>query len=117
VKRVERERVLAIVATDRTFAVVDVRGEQRWVGKCLHCGSRLMVMLDGTLLGTASIEHIVPRHHGGSDEIENLALACASCNHEKGRRHDARRKPSARASAVIDALMARRRARWREIEP
>src|SRR5262249_19302749 len=99
------------------FAVVDVRGEQRWVGKCLHCGSRLMVMLDGTLLGTATIEHIVPRHHGGSDETQNLGLACASCNHEKGRRHDARRKPSARASAASAGRRARRGAGWGEMEP
>lgn len=26
------------------------------------------------------IEHIVPRKHGGDDEVENLALACIDCN-------------------------------------
>ena len=30
------------------------------------------------------IEHIVARQHGGSDDIENLALACHRCNLHKG---------------------------------
>lgn len=30
------------------------------------------------------IEHIVPRKHGGTDEEQNLALACIDCNLHKG---------------------------------
>ena len=30
------------------------------------------------------VEHIVAKQHGGSDEIENLALACHRCNLHKG---------------------------------
>jgi hypothetical protein len=30
------------------------------------------------------IEHIVARQHGGSPRLENLALACWSCNLKKG---------------------------------
>jgi hypothetical protein len=30
-----------------------------------------------------SIEHIVPRALGGTDELENLALACQGCNNRK----------------------------------
>lgn len=30
------------------------------------------------------IEHIRPRKHGGSDDGENLALACIDCNLRKG---------------------------------
>jgi hypothetical protein len=30
------------------------------------------------------IEHIVPRQHGGTDDPENLALACFQCNVRKG---------------------------------
>jgi hypothetical protein len=30
------------------------------------------------------IEHIVARQHGGSDDTENLALACHRCNLHKG---------------------------------
>ncbi len=30
------------------------------------------------------VEHIIARQHGGSDEIDNLALACHRCNLRKG---------------------------------
>lgn len=30
------------------------------------------------------VEHVVPRKHGGTDEIGNLALACHKCNRSKG---------------------------------
>lgn len=30
------------------------------------------------------VEHIIPRKHGGSDDLSNLALACIDCNLHKG---------------------------------
>ena len=30
------------------------------------------------------VEHIIPRQHGGTDDAENLALACPDCNLVKG---------------------------------
>jgi hypothetical protein len=30
------------------------------------------------------IEHVIPRKHRGSDDTDNLALACAECNLHKG---------------------------------
>jgi hypothetical protein len=33
---------------------------------------------------TFHVEHIIPRKHGGSDELGNLALACPDCNLHKG---------------------------------
>lgn len=33
---------------------------------------------------TFHIEHIIPRQHGGSDDSENLCLACRECNFSKG---------------------------------
>jgi hypothetical protein len=35
-------------------------------------------------LAVLHIEHIIPRKHGGSDELGNLALACVDCNLHKG---------------------------------
>lgn len=29
------------------------------------------------------IEHIVPRHHGGTDDLSNLAFSCVTCNAHK----------------------------------
>jgi hypothetical protein len=33
---------------------------------------------------TFHIDHITPRQHGGSTELDNLALACLHCNRHKG---------------------------------
>lgn len=33
---------------------------------------------------TFHIEHILPRKHGGGDDVGNLALACDRCNLHKG---------------------------------
>ena len=33
---------------------------------------------------TFHVEHIIPRKHGGTDDLSNLALACDRCNASKG---------------------------------
>ena len=30
------------------------------------------------------VEHVIPKVHGGTDDVENLALACIDCNLHKG---------------------------------
>jgi 5-methylcytosine-specific restriction endonuclease McrA len=35
-------------------------------------------------LAALHIEHIRPRSHGGTDDLDNLALACIDCNLHKG---------------------------------
>lgn len=113
-KLTARQRlVLDIVATDRTFEPVELGGRRAWAGKCIHCRRRLVVSEEGELLGTASIEHIVPRTHGGTNDLENLALACAACNGEKGIRHDHKRRDDPDLVQLIDRLRRRRRERWR----
>lgn len=47
---------------------------------CEYCGLRQ----ENSPLATLQIEHIVPRKHGGDDDITNLALACIDCNLSKG---------------------------------
>ena len=106
--------ILGIVATDRTFERADHRGAEVWVGKCLHCNSHLVIRLDGEPISQATIEHIVPRTHGGTDDIENLGLACARCNWQKGVRHDNRRADDPKAMEVVARLQDRRRKRWRD---
>ena len=44
--------------------------------QCRYCGATCNL----------SIDHIVPRSRGGSDELENLAVACRVCNSRKGAR-------------------------------
>jgi hypothetical protein len=77
--------LLEIVASDSTFEPIDLQGAPAWAGKCIHCNSRLVVLADGTPVGPVTVEHLVPTSGGGTAALENLALACAGCNHEKGR--------------------------------
>jgi hypothetical protein len=92
--------------------------------RCLHCRARLTVGRDGAPLGATTLEHIVARswfgHRAaadvtaglsGPDDPRNLALACARCNQQKGRSHDAAGPTNARAREIVAALLARRGAR------
>jgi 5-methylcytosine-specific restriction endonuclease McrA len=108
----KRQLVLGIVRTDNTFTEHEVRGERMWVGKCIHCDSKLVVAKDGTT--AATIEHIEPKHHGGDNQLENLALACARCNAGKGVRLDHRKRSDKTLSRVVTALKEKRIARWRD---
>ena len=53
---------------------------QRAADRCEYCLRR---QADSPLI-SLQIEHVVPRKHGGTDDLENLALACAECNLHKG---------------------------------
>jgi 5-methylcytosine-specific restriction endonuclease McrA len=111
--------VLSIVATDSTFKPVVKEFPEfnmypaAWVGRCLHCNSRVFVTDDGQT--SATIEHINPLcNEGGLTDPRNLALACASCNNRKGVEHDMHAGKGGRADEVIAALQQKRDGRWRE---
>lgn len=106
--------VLLIVATDSTFHLHgDPREAKVWVGRCIHCNARLTVTPEGST--GATVEHVNPLCAGGDPaDPHNLALACASCNNEKGIRHDRFVGKGGRADEVIATLLAKRAARWRE---
>ncbi|MEM7434951.1 MAG: HNH endonuclease [Myxococcota bacterium] len=106
--------LLAVAATDATFEQKAHRGQTVFEGRCIHCQRKLVLAEDGTPHNQATLEHIVPKNHGGSDAIENLAIACARCNAEKGLRHDHKRPDDPKLRAVIERLQERRRARLRE---
>jgi 5-methylcytosine-specific restriction endonuclease McrA len=37
-------------------------------------------------LDAPTVDHVVPRYHGGLTHMDNLVLACKSCNSRKNRR-------------------------------
>jgi 5-methylcytosine-specific restriction endonuclease McrA len=110
----KQRTILSIVATDTTFERVVAGEREVWGGKCLHCNARLLIALDGEPISRATIEHILPKNHGGTDDLLNLAIACARCNSEKGLRHDHKQKNDARLQAVVAKLSEKRQTRWRD---
>jgi hypothetical protein len=62
-----RRRMLVLAARDGAHCV--------WCRKPLAASSE-----------DATVDHVRCRSHGGSDAIENLLLACASCNHRRSDR-------------------------------
>lgn len=115
--------LLSVVETD-TRATRGPDGS--WVVPCLHCQSKLVIAPSGAPLGTATLEHIVPRSWfgrgasralvlrvGDAEAPANLAVACARCNQRKGKSHDAEGPSSVRAREVVAALLDRRAERVR----
>ena len=48
--------------------------------RCEYC----QLHQDDSPLALLHVEHILPKFHGGSDDLDNLALACIDCNLHKG---------------------------------
>ena len=108
-----KQRLFLLVAsTDRTFELKYRNGAPVLEGKCIHCQRKLQLHPDGRPIADATLEHIVPRNHGGTDDVHNLAIACARCNAEKGRRHDHKRSDDPKLTEVINRLLSRRRERY-----
>ena len=122
--RAALRRRLRLAALTDALAVLD---GGIWSPRCLHCRRALQSRDDGGPLGHTTLEHVVPqawfgRHAAAAltarvaddaDDPRNLALACARCNHDKGKGHDARGPRDARAREVIGALLDTRLLRWR----
>ena len=53
---------------------------ERGANRCEYCH----LHQDDSPLAVLHVEHIMPRAHGGTDDLENLALACIDCNLHKG---------------------------------
>jgi len=61
-------------------AALRQRVQERAGDQCEYCHLRQ----EHQPLCKFHVEHIVPRQHGGLDDVENLALACFHCNLQKG---------------------------------
>lgn len=107
-------QLLWCAATDRTFERAELKGVEVLAGKCIHCNCLVCVALDGGRVLRATVEHIVPRTHGGSDSLDNLAIACGRCNGAKGIRHDPSPWGDPKLAAMIERLQERKRKRMRE---
>ena len=111
--RRHRDSLLLCAAYDSTFSFSGGH-DGEWSGRCIHCNRRVGLEADGRPFGGTTLEHIVPRHHGGTDELSNLAVACSRCNSQKGRRLDVLRRDDPRLVRVVKFLLERRQDRLRE---
>jgi 5-methylcytosine-specific restriction endonuclease McrA len=59
---------------------VKSRVRERAGNRCEYCQ---LEQIDSPL-AALHIEHVIPKAHGGTDDLENLALACIDCNLHKG---------------------------------
>lgn len=71
--------------------------------RCQYCG---------TSTSRLTIDHVVPRHRGGTHRWDNLVTACPTCNRRKGGRlaheaHMALLKPPAEPHPTADYLFGR----------
>ena len=51
---------------------------------CVHCGMSIPLQLRYPHPLSFSIEHLIPRAHGGSDHMENLRPSHLRCNLSRG---------------------------------
>jgi HNH endonuclease len=79
---------------------------ERAADRCEYCG----LHQDHSPLAPLQIEHIIPRKHGGTDDFQNLALACIDCNLGKGS-NVAGCDP---ATSLITPLFHPRKDRWED---
>lgn len=49
--------------------------------RCVYCGRWC-----GLAPGRATLDHVVPREDGGTNEARNLITSCRPCNNSKGRK-------------------------------
>ena len=104
--------ILYAAAHDQTFTY-NAHGDELWHGRCIHCKRQLALSRFGKPRGGATLEHIVPKHHGGTDALDNLAIACSRCNGQKGRKIDILQRTDPRLMKVIKTLKDRRLERRR----
>ena len=63
---------------------LDRKVRERADGRCEYC--RMHQSLQGA---TFHVEHVIPSSHGGQETLQNLVLACPSCNLHKSNRVEA----------------------------
>jgi 5-methylcytosine-specific restriction endonuclease McrA len=78
--------------------VIERVGHQR----CCWCDG--LTVIGGSGPDRATIEHLVPASLGGTDDLENLALACFECNHARG---NAERPPAEFLSKKLEKSRSR----------
>ena len=92
------------------------RVRERAGHRCEYC----LLHRDESPLAVLHIEHILPKIHGGTDDLENLALARIDCNLHKGPRIDCNLHKGPNLTGIdpqtnrVTELFHQRRHRWED---
>ena len=78
---------------------------ERAQGCCEYCRSQARFAIQ-----PFSVEHIIPRSHGGNTTLDNLALSCQGCNNHKYNKTEAKDS----LSGNVVSLYHPRQQRWSE---
>jgi 5-methylcytosine-specific restriction endonuclease McrA len=78
----------------RRVAQLRAKVIERWGRRCHLCKE--------DIVGQVSVDHLIPRSRGGTDDIENLRPAHLECNKRRGARR-AHRLPPPRSAATLPA--------------
>ncbi len=110
--------LIAVARTDRTFERYD-GVPPLWRSKCLICNGFLeFTESERGAAREATIDHILSRANGGDARaLDNLGIAHPRCNGEKGRNTDPLGPGHPKHDRVVEALLKKRRTRWRTPEP
>lgn len=73
-------RHFAFVTARKVYKRTRLAEAQNW--HCCWCGTEMIP--EPNKHNSVTVEHILPRSQGGSDEMENLAAACLHCNNKRG---------------------------------
>jgi hypothetical protein len=71
---------LAYLTAKKVYLRNRLAEAQNW--KCCWCGCETVP--ESSKRNSATIEHVIPRSKGGSNDPENLAMSCARCNQHRG---------------------------------
>jgi len=58
---------------------------ERYGFKCVYCGIDGSIDFETFFTANFAVDHVKPKALGGTDDPENLVLACHSCNLYKGK--------------------------------
>lgn len=77
-----RKYLRKIIANVYNAKYIRVRLAEAQNWKCCWCGCNTTGSYG--LKHSATTEHVIPRSNGGTDDVDNLAMACSKCNHKRG---------------------------------
>ncbi len=95
----QAQRLIADHTPRKMEASIRAEVRERAGNACEYC----RLPQDDSPLAVLHIEHIIPKIHGGSDNLDNLALACIDCNLPQRHKPDRDRSANKRGHPTLSS--------------